>query len=99
MDRIRRRCSSPKTSIVNPGRTPQWVFATHPPDQVTHGYAAAADPTYFLTVVDRGADALVPDCVLGVPAAEALKAEARRRADEGIFFGSMSYVCLIATKS
>ena len=61
------------------------------------GYAAT-DPAYFLTVVDRGADLLVADGVLGQPAAEALKAEARRRLDEGTFFGSISYVCVIATK-
>jgi len=61
------------------------------------GYAAT-DPTYFFTVVDRGADLLVADGVLGQCAADALKAEARRRSDEGTFFGSMSYVCAIAAK-
>ncbi len=61
------------------------------------GYAAT-DPAYFLTVVDRGADLLLADGVLGQPAAEALKAEARRRSNEGTFFGSMSYVCAIAAK-
>ena len=61
------------------------------------GYTAT-DPAYFLTVMDRGADLLVADGVLGQPAAEALKAEARRRLDEGIFFGSIPYVCVIAAK-
>ena len=61
------------------------------------GYAAT-DPAYFFTVIDRGADLLVTDRVLGQPAAEALKAEARRRSDEGTFFSSMSYVCAIAAK-
>jgi hypothetical protein len=61
------------------------------------GYSAT-DPAYFLTVVDRGADLLVADGVLGQPAAEALKAEARRRLDDGAFFGSISYVCVIAAK-
>lgn len=63
------------------------------------GYSAATDPAYFLTVVDRGADTLAADGVLGSAAAEALKAEARRRVEIGAFFGSMSYVCVIATKN
>ena len=63
------------------------------------GYSAATDPTYFLTVVDRGADTLIADGVLGNDAAEALKAEARRRVENGAFFGSMSYVCVIAMKN
>jgi len=61
------------------------------------GYTAT-DPAYFMTVIDRGADLLVADGVLGQPTAEALKAEARRRLDEGTFFGSIPYVCVIATR-
>jgi len=67
-------------------------------DTQSFGYSAAADPTYFLTVVDRGADILVADGVLGEAAASALKAEARRRLEEKTFFGSMSYVCTISRK-
>jgi hypothetical protein len=62
------------------------------------GYSAAADATYFLTAVDRGADLLLADGVLGAPAAEALKMEACRRAEEGIFFGSISYICVLGIK-
>jgi hypothetical protein len=62
------------------------------------GYAAAGNPAYFLTVIDRGADALVADGVLGTAAAEALKQEARRRIAADAFFGSMSYVCVVAEK-
>jgi arsenite methyltransferase len=61
------------------------------------GYTAT-DPAYFMTVIERGADLLVADGVLGQPAAEAMKAEGRRRLDEGTFFGSIPYVCVIAVK-
>ena len=77
-------------------------FLTQAGFETTHseifGYSAASDPTYFLTVVDRGADTLLADGVLGEATAEALKAEARRRVEAGAFFGSMSYVCVIARK-
>lgn len=62
------------------------------------GYAAGSEPTYFLTVVDRGADQLVADGVIGASTGEALKAEARRRVEAGGFFGSMNYVCMIAER-
>jgi ubiquinone/menaquinone biosynthesis C-methylase UbiE len=62
------------------------------------GYTAADDPAYFLTVIDRGADALTGDGVLAPETAAALKAEARRRVDADIFFGSMSYISVIARR-
>lgn len=63
-----------------------------------HGYVAEGEATYFLTVVDRGADRMVEEGVLFAETAEALKAEARRRVAANTFFGFMSYVSQIATK-
>ena len=62
------------------------------------GYSAAMDPRYFFTLIDRGADQLVAQGVVGTPLAEALKQEARRRVNVGTFFGSIPFVCVIATK-
>ena len=50
----------------------------------------------MLSIVDRGADALLGTGRIGVDAAEALKAEARRRSDEGEFFGHIAYASLVA---
>jgi len=63
-----------------------------------HGYVAEGEATYFLTVIDRGADRMVEEGVLFPDTAEALKLEARRRVSEQTFFGFMSYVSQIATK-
>jgi hypothetical protein len=52
----------------------------------------------MLTLVDRGADVLASSGSIGKDQAEALKREARRRADAGSFFGHISYVSVIARK-
>mgnify|MGYP003340418051 FL=1 len=52
----------------------------------------------MLTIVDRGADGLVKDGVIGNELAEALKAEARRRVSQGRFFGHIGFASLIACK-
>jgi hypothetical protein len=63
----------------------------------THGYLQTSSPDYLLTLVDRGADTLAS--VTGSsPLADALKAEARRRADSDEFFGFMGFVSFIARK-
>ena len=64
----------------------------------SHGYAETAEPSYMLTIVERGADALVASGTLGEAAGDALKAEARRRADAGEFYGSIGYVSVIARR-
>ena len=64
----------------------------------SHGYTQTAEPTYMLTLVDRGADVLASSGSMGKDQAEALKSEARRRADAGAFFGHISYVSVIARK-
>ena len=63
-----------------------------------HGYVAAGEATYYLTVIDRGADRMVEDGLLFPETAEALKAEAKRRVSANTFFGFMSYVSQIAIK-
>lgn len=65
----------------------------------SHGYVETAEPRYMLTIVDRGADALVADGRLGEEAAEALKREARCRAERGAFFGHIAYASTIAIRA
>lgn len=50
-----------------------------------HAYVQAAEPAYFLTLVDRGAGFLVAADRIGDALAEALKAEARRRVEQRRF--------------
>ncbi len=64
----------------------------------SHGYTESSDPSYLYTVVDRGADALAETGQIGRPLAEALKAEARRRAAAHEFFGHIGYTSLIAER-
>ena len=64
----------------------------------SHSYAESANPDYMLTIVDRGADALASVGQIGQALADALKAEARRRAASGSFFGYITYNSLIAQK-
>jgi ubiquinone/menaquinone biosynthesis C-methylase UbiE len=64
----------------------------------SHGYVETVEPSYMLTIIDRGADSLVTDGYLGETAAQALKDEARRRAETGEFFGHIAYASLIARK-
>lgn len=63
-----------------------------------HGYFAEGEATYFLTVVDRGADRMCETGLLQADTAAALKAEARSRVERNCFFGFMSYVSQIARK-
>lgn len=65
----------------------------------SHGYAEGPGAVgYMLTVVDRGADLLRAADRLGEAAAAALKAEARRRAEAGTFFGHIAYGSIVARK-
>ena len=64
-----------------------------------HSYVEA--PTsggYMLALADRGADALADAGRVSAEAADALKAEARRRSDEGEFFGHIAYVSIVARR-
>lgn len=64
-----------------------------------HGYVQTAAPDYMLTLVDRGADALVTSGRIGLELAATLKQEGRRRASSDQFFGSIAFASLIARKS
>ncbi|WP_052265401.1 methyltransferase domain-containing protein [Ruegeria sp. ANG-R] len=63
-----------------------------------HGYVAEGEATYFLTVIDRGADRMAETGLLQPETAQALKSEAQTRVSENTFFGYMSYVSQIARK-
>jgi len=65
----------------------------------SHGFIAPRQGGYMLTVVDRGADILAGSGTIGSDAAEALKAEARRRVAGGAFFGHIAYAALVARKA
>jgi ubiquinone/menaquinone biosynthesis C-methylase UbiE len=62
----------------------------------SHGYLQTSQPEYLFTLVDRGADALASWGRIGAELCAALKAEARRRADDGTFFGFIGFVSFIA---
>jgi ubiquinone/menaquinone biosynthesis C-methylase UbiE len=62
------------------------------------GYVQFAEPTYLLTIVDRGADFLANAGAIGAELAAALKTEARRRVEIGRFFGHIAYASLTARK-
>jgi SAM-dependent methyltransferase len=64
----------------------------------SHGYAQTADPDYMLTLVDRGADLLMKSWRIEPALADAFKAEARRRAETGAFYGFIAFASLIARK-
>jgi hypothetical protein len=68
-------------------------------DTCSHGYLQTSQPDYMLTLVDRGADTLASNILCGAEVAEALKAEARRRAQADEFFGFIGFVSFIARKS
>ena len=64
----------------------------------SYRYTQTTEPTYMLTLVDRGADLLAAAGSIGAEQAEALKSEARRRATAGEFFGHISFVSVLARK-
>ncbi len=63
-----------------------------------HGFVETNEAEYMLTIVDRGADILSATGIVGTETAAALKAEARRRGEAGVFFGHIAYVSLTARK-
>ncbi len=65
----------------------------------SHGFVQTTEADYMLTIVDRGADALVGQGVVSSEAAQALKAEARRRIEAGTFFGHIAYASLVSRKA
>jgi SAM-dependent methyltransferase len=63
-----------------------------------HAYVQTLEPSYLLTLVDRGADALANAGTIGHELSAALQAEARARVESGAFYGSITFVSLIARK-
>lgn len=79
--------------------TPLVAAAGLRPGQLhSHGYVETGSPTYLLTIVDYGADTLTAAGHISPATADALKAEARHRADAGRFFGHIAYATLPATR-
>jgi SAM-dependent methyltransferase len=64
----------------------------------SHGYLQLTEPEYMLTIVDRGADTLAASRRIGPELCAALKAEARRRAGAGEFYGFIGFVSFLARK-
>jgi SAM-dependent methyltransferase len=65
----------------------------------SYGYMEAPRPGFMLSSwVDLGADALVAAGRIGAATASALKAEARRRAAGGEYFGHIAYISLVARR-
>jgi hypothetical protein len=64
----------------------------------SYGIVETSHPSLTPTWVDRGAEARQAAGDIGAELAAALKAEARRRAAEGCWFGYMAYASLIARK-
>ena len=64
----------------------------------SHGFVQIADAEYMVSIAERGADTLVANERIGRELADALKAEARRRVEDGSFFGHIAYGSLISSK-
>ena len=65
----------------------------------SHGYVESPQAGYMLTWIERGADALVGAGCIDSRAADALKAEARRRDDAREWFGHIAFTSLIAGRT
>jgi len=68
------------------------------PQSRSYGYTSLPDPSYMFTLVDRGADLLVGARRIGPDTADALKAEARRRAEVDRFYGLIVFSSTVAHK-
>jgi arsenite methyltransferase len=66
--------------------------------QLSHGFVQVRDADYMLSIVARGADALLGAGLVGPELAESLKAEAERRVEHGTFFGHVAYGSLVGRK-
>lgn len=69
-----------------------------PPRFRHYGYTSLSDPSYMFTLVDRGADLLASGGRIAPETADALKAEARRRAQTGGFYGSIVFASAVARR-
>ena len=64
----------------------------------SYGYTSLPEPSYMFTLVDRGADLLLKGGRIGSEMADALKAEARRRAEVGGFYGLIVFASAVARR-
>jgi ubiquinone/menaquinone biosynthesis C-methylase UbiE len=64
----------------------------------SYGFAETAEGAYMLSVVDRGADLLLSRGDIAEKTATALKAEARRRVRDGVFFGHIAYASVVGRR-
>jgi ubiquinone/menaquinone biosynthesis C-methylase UbiE len=64
----------------------------------SYGLVETVNPGLTLTWIDRGADVLAGRGRISQELATALKAEGRRRAESGAFFGYMAYASMIGRK-
>ena len=64
----------------------------------SHGYLQMSQPDYMVSLIDRGADHLSSTNRIGSELSASLKAEARRRAAAGEFFGFIGFVSFRAVR-
>ena len=62
------------------------------------GYSEISNPTYMKGHIERGADLLHEQDVIGLELATALKNEVKRRVEMDKFFGYISYASIVASK-
>lgn len=65
----------------------------------SHGYVEAPEGGYMLTWIDRGADVLHQSGRIDKDAADAFKAEARRRSEAKAWFGHIAFASVLARKA
>jgi len=63
-----------------------------------HGYLQTEEPDYLLTLIARGVDAADRAGECGTDLADGFKREAERRVTEGIFYGAILFVSVVAEK-
>lgn len=64
----------------------------------SYGYVEHPEPSFMFSWIERGTDALIASGRLGEDGASALKAEAARRAEQGQWYGQVSFASVIAGK-
>jgi ubiquinone/menaquinone biosynthesis C-methylase UbiE len=64
----------------------------------SHGYIEAPEGAYMLSWIERGADVLVQDGLIGRDTGEALKAEAQRRSADRRWFGHIAFASVLGRK-
>lgn len=64
----------------------------------SHGYIEAPEGGYMLTWIDRGADVLVQKGHIDASMAQSLRAEARRRSEQKVWFGHIGFASVLAQK-